>query len=439
MRILFCNYEYPPLGGGGGVVNALLAQELAKRHDITVLTSQALGLPAESEERGVKIVRAPVFFRRHEAVASLSSMLMFIFSGLRAGKKLIFSREFDVINTHFVLPSGPVGDRLARFAGIPNILTLHGGDLYDPTKSFSPHQHLWLRLWIRSLLRRSDIVVGQSKNTLENMRHFYAPEIEGLRVPLGIQRRISISAGCRAAYGFRNDEILLVTVGRLIARKAIGDLMKVLGKLKQQPVRLLIVGTGPQEMFLKRLCADRGLSERVSFLGQVEENDKFRILKMCDIYVSTSQHEGFGLVFLEAMSCGLPIVCYDHGGQTDFLSNQITGYLVPLNDLNTFTASCFHLLQNSELRQQISQENLRRIDDLYIEYCAERYEAIFEEAIQRCGLQKLVELSSTKKLPLRLAEASLLKTVNPPTAMGFLSMVNSKNEEAAARQSGITL
>ena len=44
MNILFCNYEYPPLGGGGGVVNALLAEELAKRHDVTVLTSQGLGL-----------------------------------------------------------------------------------------------------------------------------------------------------------------------------------------------------------------------------------------------------------------------------------------------------------------------------------------------------------------------------------------------------------
>jgi glycosyltransferase involved in cell wall biosynthesis len=438
MRILFCNFEYPPLGGGGGVVNALLAQELAKRHDVTVLTSQALGLPAESAEGTVRVVRVPVFFRRHEAVASLSSMLMFIPSGLRAGKKLLSAQEFDVINTHFVLPSGPVGDRLARFGGIPNILTLHGGDLYDPTKSLSPHQHLWLRLWIRSLLRRSDIVVGQSKNTLENMRRFYTPEIEGLRIPLGIRRR-SVTAGSRAAYGFSDDEFLLVTVGRLVARKAITDLIKVLDKLRQQPVRLLILGSGPQEMLLKRFCADRGLQDRVTFLGQVEESEKFRILKMCDAYVSTSQHEGFGLVFLEAMSCGLPIICYDHGGQTDFLENQATGYLLRLNDLNAFAASCLELVRNSEIRQEMSRENLRRIDELYIDYCAERYEAIFEEAIQRCGLQRLVNLSSTKKLPLKLAEAGLLKTASMPTAAAFLSLVDGKKEEAAIRQPGVTL
>jgi glycine/D-amino acid oxidase-like deaminating enzyme len=50
MRILFCNYEYPPLGGGGGVVMAALARELARRHTVTVLTSGALGLPAENTE-----------------------------------------------------------------------------------------------------------------------------------------------------------------------------------------------------------------------------------------------------------------------------------------------------------------------------------------------------------------------------------------------------
>jgi len=438
MRILFCNFEYPPLGGGGGVVNALLAEELAKRHDVTVLTSQALGLPAKSAERGVKVVRVPVYFRRHEAVANLGSMLMFIRSGLREGKKLLSRQNFDVINTHFALPSGPVGDRLARFAAIPNILTLHGGDLYDPSKSFSPHQHLWLRLWIKSLLRRCDIVVGQSKNTLDNMRRFYTPEIEGLRVPLGIRRR-PVTAASRTTYGFRDNEFLLVTVGRLVARKAITDLIKVLDKLRPECVRLLIVGTGPQEMLLKRICADRGLQDRVSFLGQVEEDEKFRILKMCDAYVSTSQHEGFGLVFLEAMSCGLPIICYDHGGQTDFLENNATGYLLPLNDLNEFTASCLKLVRNNEIRQTMCRENLRRIEQLYIDTCAERYETIFADAIQRCGLQRLVTLSSTKKLPLSLAEANLLKIASTPSAAPFLNLMDSNKEEAAITQPSVTL
>ena len=107
MRILFCNYEYPPLGGGGGVTTSLLAQELAKRHEVTVLTSQALGLPLEKSEGRVKVVRVPVFFRRKESVASLLSMATFIPRAIHRGRKLLQSNSYDLINTHFVLPSGP--------------------------------------------------------------------------------------------------------------------------------------------------------------------------------------------------------------------------------------------------------------------------------------------------------------------------------------------
>ena len=161
MRILICNYEYPPLGGGGGVVTALLAEELARRHEVTVLTSQGLGLPSESVEEGVRVVRAPVFFRKQKAAANVPSMLAFIPMGIRLGKRLLKKERFDVINTHFALPSGPVGDALARSAGIPNILSVHGGDLYDPSKFTSPHRHLLLRWWIRRLVQRADAVVGQ--------------------------------------------------------------------------------------------------------------------------------------------------------------------------------------------------------------------------------------------------------------------------------------
>jgi hypothetical protein len=73
LKILFCNYEYPPLGGGGGV-----ARELARRHEVTVLTSQALGLEGESTEGSVRIIRVPVFFRRQLAVANFPSMLAFL-------------------------------------------------------------------------------------------------------------------------------------------------------------------------------------------------------------------------------------------------------------------------------------------------------------------------------------------------------------------------
>jgi len=101
MRILLCNYEYPPIGGGGGVITALLAEELATRHEVTVLTSRMLGLPGFSQEHGVRIIRAPVPFRRIRAAANMASMFAYLPSGILEGRKLLSRESFDVINAHF--------------------------------------------------------------------------------------------------------------------------------------------------------------------------------------------------------------------------------------------------------------------------------------------------------------------------------------------------
>ncbi|MFZ0258205.1 MAG: glycosyltransferase family 4 protein [Gammaproteobacteria bacterium] len=382
MRILFCNYEYPPLGGGGGVINALLAEELATRHEVTVLTSQGLDLPRESSEGGVRIIRVPVFFRRREAVANLASMFAYMVMGVRVGRAHLAEAKYDIINTHFVLPSGPVGDALSRLAGVPNILSVHGGDLYDPSKWTSPHRHAILRLWVRSLLKKADHIVGQSEDTLRSLRRFYVTNIPTTRIPLGIRRPAS-GIAARESYGLRNEDIVLVTVGRLVSRKGLDQLLTIMSRMGDNRIHLLVMGTGPEEERLRHQASALGLTQQAHFLGYVEESEKFAVLRMSDIYVSTSQHEGFGLVFLEAMACGLPIICYDRGGQTDFLETRQTGYVVPLNDMSGFEISCKELSRNPTLRQEIAEHNRQRVASYYIESCARKYEEVFDWALQK--------------------------------------------------------
>ena len=198
MRILFCNYEYPPLGGGGGVLNAHLAEELAQRHEVTVLTSGALGTSDTEVRDDVNIIRVPVFGRSEAAAANIASMASYLPMGIFKGRSLVRKQRFDIINTHFVLPTGPVGAILSSAAQIPNVLTVHGGDLYDPSKSSSPHRHAPLRAAIRSLLKKADFVVGQSKNTIENVHKYYLQDQQCKLIPLGIKRPERTS-GDRAA------------------------------------------------------------------------------------------------------------------------------------------------------------------------------------------------------------------------------------------------
>jgi glycosyltransferase involved in cell wall biosynthesis len=394
MRILFCNYEYPPLGGGGGVVMAALARELARRrHTVTVLTSRALDLPAESIEGGVRVLRVPVFFRRQLAVANFPSMLAYLPMAVARGWPL--RGEFDVINTHFVVPTGPAGELLARAHGIPNVLSVHGGDLYDPSKPSSPHRHAWLRAPIRRMLKRADALVGQSRNTLEHVERIYGVKRASELIPLGIDRPPAVPAATRAELGIPAEALVLASVGRVVARKAAPQLIEAMARAERPSMHLVLMGDGPELSAVRAAAEARGLGARVHLVGQVSEERKYALLGLADVFVSTSQHEGFGLVFLEAMALGLPVVCYDHGGQTDFLRSGETGFVLSLNDVSAFVRALQTLDDDRARRAAMGQHNRRAVEEYFIERCAERYEHLFESVIgasaARAGAPACVE------------------------------------------------
>jgi L-malate glycosyltransferase len=385
MRILLCNYEYPPLGGGGGVASADIAEELATSHEVTVITSQGEGLSERESVNGVDVVRVPVIGRKARATASMASMLSYVPSAIRVGGALCKSRRFDVVNTHFAVPTGPAGDWIARGAGIPNVLTVHGGDLYDPSKALSPHRHAALRATVRRQLRRADAVVAQSRNTAENARRFFVPDLGIRLIPLGI-KQVPPGRASRAAYGIPDDAVVMITVGRLVARKGIDTLIEVMRVSADPKLHLVVVGAGPLAETLASQAKEAGVAERVHFPGFVSQEEKYGLLHASDFYVSASLHEGFGLVFLEAMACGLPVVCFDEGGQTDFLEDGATGRLVRLGDTEGLAAACSALAADREARDRQGGTALERVKPYFIEQCAAQYEALFLEVIDARSL-----------------------------------------------------
>ena len=124
-----------------------------------------------------------------------------------------------------------------------------------------------------------------------------------------------------------------------------------------------------------------GLNGVVRFLGNVSDEVKFQVLNLSDCYVSTASHEGFGLVYLEAMECGLPVICYNHGGQTDFLIDGKTGFLVQLHDKKRFKNKLTTLIANQPLMDKIGHHNKELVKKFYISACAENYIALFREVL----------------------------------------------------------
>ena len=355
-----------------------VARELAKSHQVTVLTSRSGELRAESMDGEVRVVRVPVFFRRELPVANVLSMLAYLPAGALRGLFMRPARSFDVINTHFVVPTGPVGQLLSAFSGVRNVLSVHGGDLYDPSKKLSPHRHRWLRAPIAAMLRSADSVVGQSRDTIARVRSLYGVTRPVELIPLAIERPPRIRDGGRAQFGIPAEAFVLASVGRLVPRKNTQQLVQLLTDKGLSKAHLLIVGEGPESRAIREAAQARGVSDRVHLLGALNDKDKFAALGAADIFVSTSQHEGFGLMFLEALACGLPIVCYDSGGQTDFLTSGITGHVVPLNHIESFARAVIDLQGSREKRERIAAHNLARAEGYFVDRCAQRYEALYE-------------------------------------------------------------
>ncbi|RPI28092.1 MAG: glycosyltransferase family 1 protein [Acidobacteria bacterium] len=374
------NYEYPPLGGGGGVVHQYLADELSRRgNQVTVITSQFGRLPSIEMREKVKILRVPVLFRRNQSAASLISMLSYFPTSLKAGLGLLKNRPFDLVHSMFAVPSAPSGLLASRLFGLPHVVSILGGDVYDPSKRLSPHRIGPLRLVVRNILERSNRIIGMSSDIVQRARQYYNLSKPITVIPHAIKKP-NFEAVTRTELGFSPDEVLLVTVGRLVPRKRIPDLLHALRKIGGK-ARLVIVGDGPERKNLEGLSSSLGVSEKVTFMGYVDERTKLRVLRVADIYVAAPQHEGFGLVFIEAMAAGLPVVTYNNGGQADFLEDGKTGYLIELGDTEMLAQRIDELCHSPEARRDMGGYNLQAVKQYLIENCADRYEALYESVV----------------------------------------------------------
>jgi len=239
-----------------------------------------------------------------------------------------------------------------------------------------------VRSAVRRTLRGSSAVVAQSANTSENARKYYGFEGPIEIIPLGI-RVPSVTPASRRALGLPDDVFLGVTVGRLVRRKALDLLLRAVAQPQNSSVYLALVGDGPELGSLRTLAAQLGLEERVLFLGRVDEVRKWQILAVSDAYLSSTMHEGFGMVYLEAMASGIPIVTPDHGGQIDFLRDGETGYLAPAGDEGALGSAIARLHRAPEVRTEMGRHNLALAPRFRIERCAASYEALFDGLIRK--------------------------------------------------------
>jgi glycosyltransferase involved in cell wall biosynthesis len=382
MNILCLNYEYPPLGGGGGVVNHWLARELVSQGvKVSVITSLFRGTEFFEDRDGVKVYRVPVMFRYRRRQANYSSMFTYIISSFFFGYRLLLRKaRFELINSHFAIPTGVSGVLLAKLFKLPHLLSLHGGDIYDPTRKLSPYKFIPFNKLVTFILNHSQKVITHSSDIKEKLYQYYSFHTPVSVIPLGLPK-VSFLKATREEYRYQASDFILISISRLIPRKNYLTLLEVLKKLASDKIKLILIGDGPEREKLRRKAASLGILSQVSFRGEVSEEEKYRLLSLSDVFILLSFHEGFGLIFLEAMRVGLPIIATREGGPRDFIKEGENGFLVSPTNFREIIAKLKLLVNSPSLRAKMRENNLRKAPQFTISRVAEAYHKEFKKCL----------------------------------------------------------
>ena len=215
--------------------------------------------------------------RTQRSTASIISMLSFWPVGIRHGRRALAARSYDVVNSWFAVPSGPTGLHLARRFGVPHVLTMAGGDIYDPSKWYTPDKNPILGTMVRRVLAASDAHVAVSNDLARRARDLYgfAGAIEVISLGAAVPR---FQPADRRELGLALDAVYLITVGRLVRRKNLSSLLTAIKRLGRPEVQLLVIGEGPERPSLEAQARELGIADRIQFRGFVAEETKYQLL-----------------------------------------------------------------------------------------------------------------------------------------------------------------
>jgi len=189
-----------------------------------------------------------------------------------------------------------------------------------------------------------------------------------------------------------NDRVILLTVSRLSKAdcyKGVDTVLEALPRvldMSRQRVEYWIVGDGDDLPRQRQLARDQGVSEQVHFIGQVATEELVRCYAVCDVFVMPSKNEGFGIVFLEAMYFGKPVIASTEGASPEVVRHGETGLLVPYGDVNSLAGAMLALVENVPLRQQMGQAGRQRLlDQFTFDHFTYRLAHILDSAVSnRC-------------------------------------------------------
>jgi len=375
MRILLVNHEYPPQGGGSGVATKHLAEALVRvGHEVFVLTTA--DEPRRDEEQGVCVQRFRITPPTGQ-LAGLRGWLSFLRRGPAALRKAVAEFNPDVINSQFLFPSGYVVARTKTT--VPHVASTVGAEIHDPSRRFSADRNWIMRACVRRVVGHARVVTTSARDLTTRVRALYPHARDITEIPWPVPP-VQPDSRSRHELQLRDDQFVITTLCRLVKRKRIDVLLRAIQMLSHADVYLVVMGSGPLEGELRRMASELGLASVVRFTGQVSEADKAGYLGRSDVFCLPSDHEGFGLVFVEAMSLGTPVISTNVGGQTDIIREGVDGFLVPLAGHAALAKRIETLRTDRFMLSKMSQTVPERAREFAPDVIARRFAEVYERA-----------------------------------------------------------
>jgi glycogen(starch) synthase len=368
---------YAPAVGGVEELTAKLAVQLVGAGDAVQIWTIRHPASLRSEERidGIDVRRLAMPLPRL-AASSLARAPVAIGSAARQLLRVARGFRPDLVHVQCFSANGVYATWLARRLRVPLVVTLQGETVMDDTDIYE--RSVTLRTSLRISLRLADAVTGCSRFVLDDAeRRFGLPRGRGRVIPNGVD----IDEDARPRRLDIPFSRFVLTLGRVVEKKGFDLLLKAFAEIarERQDVGLVIGGDGPAVAELVRRTDEAGLAERVRFPGVLSRGEIAWAMRAAEVFVLPSRVEPFGIVVLEALRAGCPVVVSGRGGASEIVRDGIDGLVVDPVQIDALSTSVARLLTDRELARRLGTSGRARAAEFDWRSIAACYRDLYQQ------------------------------------------------------------
>lgn len=390
MKVLFFNYEYPPIGGGASTATEALLLSWVRDPSVEVhLITSGAGNVSERLELGgsVFVHRLPIGKDPRQLHSqSTRDILVYTWHAWCFSRRLVreqaaLSAPFDVSLAFFTVPCGFLAYLVERYFGIPFVVSLRGADVPGFSEKYRM-LYVFLKPLIRFLWRHAQAVIPNSRG-IRVLAAETSPDQAMAIIENGVDTEVFHPVPDPARLEVETSPVVFVSTSRLTPRKGIASLVEAFGQavhMTQVLLELWLIGEGEQRDMLEKRVKELGLASAVRFVGRVEREKLSTYYQKAQVFVLPSQNEGMSNSALEALASGLPLVVSRTGGMQELVTDGENGFLIDPTETEEFARVLVKVAEAPEERRAFGLVSRERALTRGWDAVARQFRLVLEEA-----------------------------------------------------------